>query len=147
MGGVSSTFVKIYFEPSLAWKAFEKHKLRCILCPRLHGMGLVNACLDSLGFLAGMKKVCSTHVEMHFVSSLAWKRFSHPMLRCILFPRWHGRNLVNTRWYAFCSLARKEIGLVNTSCDMFCMGLVNRSWDAFCVISLTWGGFDQHNLR
>ena len=49
-----------------ARKGFGQHKLRNILCPRWHGMGM------------------STQVEMHFVSSLTLDEAGQPVGICIL---------------------------------------------------------------
>ena len=49
-----------------------------------------------LFFLAGMGRVCSTQVEIYFVSSLLWAGFGQSKLRYILCSLWHGMGLVNT---------------------------------------------------
>ena len=42
-----------------------------------------------------MGYVCSTRVEIYFVSYMAWDRFAQHNLRYILCPRGHGKHLVN----------------------------------------------------
>jgi hypothetical protein len=54
--------------------------------------------------------VWSTHVEMHFVSALAWEVFGQLMLRCILFPRWHGLVMFLACLDAFLCNAYLEVG-------------------------------------
>jgi hypothetical protein len=61
MGGVWSTHIEILFVSSLAWDGFKR--------------GCVNTCCDSFFDFAGMRNVCSTHVEMHFLSSQARESF------------------------------------------------------------------------
>ena len=75
-GGVWSTQVEIHFMSSLAWEGFGEHVLRCILCPRFLGIGLINSSWDTR----------FDHVEMYFKSSLAWD-----MLTLLLCPPWHGK--------------------------------------------------------
>ena len=45
--------------------------------------------------LAGIVGVCSTHVELHFVSLLAWEVFGQHKSRYILCPSWHWMVLFN----------------------------------------------------
>ena len=47
------------------------HKLRYILCPCWHGIGLVNTSCNRFCVLAGMGEVLSTRVEMNFLCSPA----------------------------------------------------------------------------
>ena len=75
MGWVWSTHVEMHFVSSLAWKGFGQYMLRCILCPPWHGIDLVNISSDTFCVLAGMGRVCSTHVSMDYLSSLAWDCF------------------------------------------------------------------------
>ena len=96
MGGNWSTHFEIYFVSLLTWDGFGQHRLRCIFCPRWDGIGLVNTSSDIFYVLAGMEGVWSTHVEKHFVSSLACEAFGQNMLRGILCLRWHRLGLVNT---------------------------------------------------
>ena len=89
IGWIWSTNVEMHFVTSLAWGKVSQHKLRCIfchcwhdtclstllrfiLCPRWHGIGLVNISqLWNIFFvIVGMTPVC------------------HQMLRCIFCPRW-----------------------------------------------------------
>jgi hypothetical protein len=65
MGRVWYKHVEMHFLSSVEWDVFGEHMLRYILC-RL----LVNICLEILRVLAGMGKVCSTQVDMHFRPSL-----------------------------------------------------------------------------
>ena len=63
------------FSVLLAWEVFGQRMLICILCPSWHGRGLINTCYDTFSVLAGVGGVCSTRVEMHFISLLAWEGF------------------------------------------------------------------------
>ena len=72
MGGVWSKHVKSHFVSSQAWEVFGQHMLRYIWWNHCNRRGLVNACCDALVFLAGIRCVSSTYVNMHFVSSMAW---------------------------------------------------------------------------
>ena len=89
---IQTTHVEMQFLSSLIRDGFGKHMLRCIMCPRWHGKVFVNACwqafcgLDGNGglvntfwiafcVLSGMGWVSSSHVEIHFVSLLAWNEF------------------------------------------------------------------------
>ena len=92
------------FCASIAW--FGNHKLRYILWPRWHGMGLFNTSWDTICSLADMGVFWSTHVEIHFVNSLAW--FGQHNLRYIFCIRWHWSGLDNTISDIFSVLARKE---------------------------------------
>ena len=76
MGGVWITHVEIEFVLSLA---FGQHKLRYILCPFSHEIGLVKRSWDIFWFLDGIEGVWSTNVEMHFVSWLARELYSQHM--------------------------------------------------------------------
>ena len=71
-----STQVEIHIVSLLEWKGFNQHKLRYII--RWHGKNhilsyswqdasLVNSCLVTHSVFAGMGRVSSTHVEMHYV--------------------------------------------------------------------------------
>ena len=156
--------------------------LKYILCPREHGKGLVKSCRDTFYVLSGMGWVWSVHVEIrllrdlvntywdtfyvfdgmelvwtlqveiHFVSSLAWDRFSQHMLRWCLYPcwhlmefgqhmlwhimctRWNGRNLVNKCWNALWVVA---------SMGMFWSTQV----EIHFVSLLAWDGSRQHRFR
>jgi hypothetical protein len=95
------------------------------MCPRWQVMGLVNTFKGTIYVLSGMGWVWATKVEIHILSSLAWKRFGQTqveihfvfllawegfgqhMLRCIFCPRLHERGLVNTSRDTFYVLARK----------------------------------------
>jgi hypothetical protein len=75
---VSSQF-KVHFVSLLACGVFGHHKWRYSLCPRWHVLGLVNTSWDAFSVLVGIgrffsdiRKVLSTQVEVHFVSTLAW---------------------------------------------------------------------------
>ena len=76
---------------SLAWDRFVQRMLRYIFCPRWHRRILVKTCWDAFYVLAGMRGFWSTHVDMHFLSSL-W---------LIMIPHWHGMGFVNTCWDSF----------------------------------------------
>ena len=84
---VWSTQVEVHFVSLLAFGGFVQHKMRVILCPRCHGMGLVNTSWEAFCVFVGILRFWSTQVELQF---------------CI---RWHGRGLVNTRWDIFCDFA------------------------------------------
>ena len=94
-------------------------QVKLCFCPRSHGMGLVSAswytfCLSGRGLvnkswdpfcvLAGMGRVCSTQLEIHFVSSLLWAGFGQSKLRYMLCPRFYGQIVVNPSWDIFCVL-------------------------------------------
>ena len=110
-----------------------------------------------------------SHVEVNFVSFLAYILFVQQMLRCILCPRWHMRCLVNKCWEAFCLLVGKlwvwwthiKLHFVSSpSLDglgnhmLICTsyprwrrrGLDNKCWDAFLCITGLEEGFSQHML-
>ena len=67
--------VEIHFVFSLAYEEIGQHMLRCILCPRWHGMGLDNPNYDTFCVFAEMGGPWATRVEIHFVSSLALDEF------------------------------------------------------------------------
>ena len=157
----------MHFVSSFTRERFRQVKLRYILCPRFHGMGLVNTSWDAFCVLAGIGGVWSTHIEMHFVSSLSWEGYGQHKLRCILCPLWHRMRLVDTFWDIFYFLAglggvwatQVEIHFVFS---MTLISLVNTSWDIFSVLagiggffstqvyfvlSLAWDGFGEHMLR
>jgi hypothetical protein len=75
-----TTHFEMHFVSSLAVEGFDQHMLRCILCPRWHGKGLVNRCCYTFCVVAGMGWVWSTHVEIHVESSLAWDGFGQNMV-------------------------------------------------------------------
>ena len=75
MGRVCSTLIDMHIVCSLAWDGFGQQILRCIVCPRWHGMCLVNTCSDNVCELAGIEWVWSIHIEILFVSSLALDGF------------------------------------------------------------------------
>jgi hypothetical protein len=69
-----STQVEIYYFFSLAWEGFGKQMKRCIFCCRCPGRCFFQhklRCINS-SRLPGSVMVWSTHVEIHFVSSLEW---------------------------------------------------------------------------
>ena len=96
LGGVWSTQVEMHFVSVLAWDGFGQHQLSYILFPHWHGIGLVNTSWDPFCVLVGMGVVWSKHVDMHFLSSLAWEESGQHKARYILGPRWHEWCLVNT---------------------------------------------------
>ena len=86
----------IHFVNLLALEGVGQHKLIYILCPSWHGMGLVITSCDIFCGVASIFGVCSTNVEIHYLSSIAWEGFAQHMLRYILCLRCHGMGLVNT---------------------------------------------------
>ena len=72
MVGVWSTHAEIDFVSSLAFKGFGQKMLRYILCPRRYIIGLVYTCEVAFCVVAGMVRVWSSHVEIHFLSSMAF---------------------------------------------------------------------------
>ena len=127
--------------------------LRCVLCPRWHGMSLVNKCRDAffcpgwharclvntfsdtLCVLAGMVCVCSTHAEIYFVSLLAWYEFGQRMLRWILCSRWHGLGLVNSFYDTFCVLVGM-VCVLSMQVEIHFVSLL--SWEGFSLSMLIW---------
>jgi hypothetical protein len=123
MEQIWSTQIELHFVSSQARDGFGQHMLRFILCHRYHRMSLINTCRDAVSVLTGKEGVYSTHVEIHYVASLAWGGFwltrvginfvsslacggfGHHMLRFILCPRCHGMGLVNTCSDAYCVFA------------------------------------------
>ena len=81
-----------------------------------------------------MEGVWLTHVEIHFVSSLAWEEFGQHMYRYTLCTHWHGWCLVNTSRVAFCVLAGMG-------------GAWSTQVEIHFVSSLEWDRFGQHKLR
>ena len=130
MGWVWSTHVRCIYTLNM----FGQLIFWCIVWPHIHGMDLVNTSLDALYVLVCMWLVLLTHVEMHFVLSQAWHAFVQPnlggvwsthvvlhfesslscdgfgthVLPYILCPRWLAMRLVNTCWEAFCAIAGGE---------------------------------------
>jgi hypothetical protein len=64
------------FVSLVALEGVDQHMLRYILSPRWHVRRLVNTCSDAVCNLAGMKCVCSSRADVHFVSSLACEGFA-----------------------------------------------------------------------
>jgi len=89
MGKVWSAQVETHFTSSLAWVVLRQHKLRHIFCPRRYRRVLIFTIGDAFCVPAGMELVWIPQVVIHFVSSLAWERFSQHMLRWNLHPCWH----------------------------------------------------------
>ena len=154
----------VYFVSSLAWQEFGKHLYSCILYPcwhrrclvntgpHCHGRVLVNTSWDTFCVLACMARVCSTHVRMHFLFSMAWEGICPHMLRYILFRRWHGRVLFYSCWNAFFVLAVNRGVLFKTCWDIICVlagmgGVWSTQIEIHFVSSLTCGGFGQHMFR
>ena len=81
-----STQVEKHFVSSLALERLGQYKLRYTLCLCRHGRGLVKTCRDIFCVLAGVGWVRSTHVKMHFVSSLSWDVYGQHILRQIFCP-------------------------------------------------------------
>ena len=106
------TRVEIHIVSSLALEGFGQHKLTCILCA---SMCLFNTCwvavciLTCIGWILsrqkfdGMVLVWSSHIEMHFVSSVVWDGFGQHFMSCILCIRWQG-NYWSTQVGIFCVL-------------------------------------------
>ena len=86
----------IHFVNLLALEGVGQHKLIYILCPSWHGMGLVITSCDIFCGVASIGRVCSTNVEMRFLSSVAWEEFSLNMLIIIFCPPRHGMSLYYT---------------------------------------------------
>ena len=86
-----STHVEKHVESSLAFKDFGQHMFIYTLCSRRYRRGLVITSGDAFGSLAGMGWVWSTRFEINFVSFRPRDGFGQYVLKCILFPRWHGR--------------------------------------------------------
>ena len=160
IGWIWSTHVNMHFVSWLEWKGYGQHMMRCIYYHRWHCMSLVNTRWDEFCVLACIGWVSSIHVEMHFVSSLAWDGFGQPILwyffvsslaldeidhhvlkGSLFIPR-HRIRLVKTIWDTFCGLAgigwdwstHVEVVLVSSLADTY-------------VSSLSWYGFSQHALR
>ena len=141
MGRVWSILVAMEFLSVLAWGGgFGQYLLRYIFCYLWH------------------KRVCYTHVEIHFMCSLAregvWKnacwyviwvlacmRFvCHHKLIWILCAGWHGWGLVNVYWDAFnFSLALLGFGQHKFICILCAPWhwkvLVYACWYAICVFA------------
>ena len=102
--------------------------------------------------------VRSTHVGIHFVSSLPLDVFGQHTLRYFLCPCWHGTGVLNTGRDTFCVLAfmggfwsiQVEIHVVSSLLWADCgnsklryilcphwygMGLVNTNWNGFCALA------------
>ena len=110
-------------------------------------MGSVNTCRYPFSVLAGLGYVLSSHIEIHFVSWLAWKGFGQHMLRCIFSSSrvkihsmftlaYDGFSQHMLRWILFIPWHR--IGLINTIWETFCVlagigWLWSTNWDASCV--------------
>ena len=75
--------------------------------------------------------VLSTHVEIHFVFSLAWKGIGKHMFRYILYSPCRGRSFVNTG-----SDVLEVIGWVRST-----------QIEIYLVFSLAWVVFDQHRFK
>ena len=76
-----STHVEMHLVFSLVLDGFGPHIFWCFLYPRWNGREFVNLWWDAFWVLVGMEWVLSTHVELHFVSSLKWEGFVEHMLR------------------------------------------------------------------
>ena len=101
------------FKTLQAWYVFGQHLFRSISCSR---------------------RSYSAHVEINFVSSLAWEGFGQHSLTCILWARLYGLGLFNTIWDTFYVLDDMD-------------GVWSIHFMNYFVSSLTWLGFDQHKLR
>ena len=108
IGWVWSSQVEMHFAFTFLLDGFGQHKLRYILCPRWHGMCLVNTCEEAFCVLAAMVGVCSRHVEIN------------------LCPRWHRMRFIKIYWDSFRVLAGME-GEWQTLIEMHFMSLL--PWD------------------
>ena len=162
MGWVLSTHVNMHFTCSVAWQGFIQRMFRYILWPRWHGMcfeihlcpyilrslwfrmGLVNKCWDSFCVIVGIWGVCSTHVEMHFVSSLAWDGLGQCMHGIEVFCSSH------FEVHFVCSLAWVGFSEHKSICILCAcwhgLSLCNTCWDEI-LLSLKCEGLGQHELR
>ena len=86
-----------YIVFSLARDVFGQQKLKYISSHCWHGRGLIKTIWDTHSVIDEMGWVWSTHIEIHFVFSLAWAGFGLSELSYIFCPRWHGMGLVNAR--------------------------------------------------
>ena len=147
---VFSTRVEIHFVSSLEWEGFGQNMLWRTFSPCWHGRvwstyfeihfvkssayeGLVNICRDAFRVLVNMGWDYSTHVEILFMSSLAWETFDHNVLRIILCIR--------------CNI----MGLFYTSLDTFFVHAdIGWYWsthfELHLMTSLELVGFAQHVL-
>jgi len=115
-------FSQLILRYILSWEVFWQHNCRYILCPRRHemsdtmfryilcsrwhGTGLVKTCWVTFYFLASMGS---------FLFSFALSGYGQHKLRCILWPRWRGRN--NSFSNAFGCPSSHGRGLVSTCWD------------------------------
>ena len=127
--------------------------------PRWNGRRFVHSYWYKFYFVGDMGGVWSTHVEIHFVSSLTWDRFLQHMLRYTLCLRMHGSCLVNARWNAFSVLT--HVGEIFFKicwyifCGMICVWSTQveihivylLAWEVFFPYKLAWEGFGKHILR
>ena len=67
--------------------------LRFILCTHRHVIGLVNTYGETFCVLTSMGSFWSVHVEMHFVSSLAWDGYVPCMFRYFFVHRYLATNV------------------------------------------------------
>ena len=152
---------------SLSLNAIGEHKMRYVMCPRCHWMGfaqpnqryilwfietqflfsLVNTSWYAFCVLAVLGGVWSKHVEMYFVSSLAWKVFSHTCweIFCVIDGLewvWSTEVVIH-----FVSSKTWELFWLHELCPS-CHGtsLFNTCWGAFCVLP-AWDEFGPHMLR
>ena len=133
--------------------------LICILFIRWHWRVFVISWWNTFWDLAGMGWVLSKHVDMQFLSRLAfyelcwdafcvltdlvWVFLTHVRLHFVSSLAWDGFGQHKMK-YILCPHWNGR-GLVNTSCDTFCVlagmgwGLVNTCSDAFYVLAvLSW---------
>ena len=78
-------------------RCFCQQKFKYISSHCWHGRGLIKTIWDTHSVIDEMGWVWSTHIEIHFVFSLAWAGFGLSELSYIFCPRWHGMGLVNAR--------------------------------------------------
>ena len=94
--------VDMHFVSWQVWKGCGQRMIRCIYYLNWHWVSFVNTRWDTFCVLACIYWISSIHVEMHFVSSMAWEGFGQQKLIYILCPRCHVSGFVNTCWDVFC---------------------------------------------
>ena len=88
--------------------------------------------------------VCSTHVEIHFVSLLEREGFGQHMLRCIIFPRSLGGRFLITSSDTFCVLG--GMGWVcSTHVEIQVESSLAWDWLVLFIFTLAKEGFVSRN--
>ena len=128
---------------------------RWILCLRRHGMNLVKSCWDVFCVLAGMGYVCSTHVEMHFLSFagmgsfwqvfmcwqfemhfkffLEWYGIVQHWFRYILGICWHTTHVEMHYMFAFLGVVWSTHVKIHFISKLLRGAFGHTSWNKFCV--------------